>query len=101
MNPSDLLAELAAAPNLPRARCAGRHRLFDSCIEGDRTGPRGAAELAEHRDAALRVCQACPELAACGAWFTTLPRSRRPLGVVAGRVNDPKARPGHQERNTA
>lgn len=74
---SALLAELAgAAPNMPAARCAGRHELYDAAIEA-----------ASARAEALRLCSGCPELAPCGAWVDSLRPKDRPLGVVAGRLN--------------
>lgn len=87
MNPADLLAELAVAPSLPGARCAGRHELFDATIEGSTTGPAATAEVAAARAEALRLCSGCPELAPCGAWFDSLRPKDRPLGVIAGRLN--------------
>ena len=84
---ADLLDALAAAPNLPQARCVDRRDLFDAAIEADRTGPGGAADLAQAREAALSVCAACPELEPCRAWFDALPPKRRPLGVCGGRLN--------------
>ena len=35
---------------------------------------------------ALHLCADCPALEACREWFDGLPRTRRPTGVVAGRV---------------
>lgn len=83
---SSLLDELAVAPSLPGARCAGRHELYDATAEGSTNGPAGAAEVAAARTQALRLCAGCPELAPCGAWLDTLRPKDRPLGVVAGRL---------------
>jgi len=92
MNPTDVLGELAAAaPHLPAARCAGRHKLFDATIEADRAG--GAAQLDTARAEALRICSGCPEIGPCGRWLDSLPPRQRPLGVVAGRINPKKGRP--------
>lgn len=38
------------------------------------------------RQLAVRTCGQCPALAPCGQWLDGLPRSRRPGGVVAGRL---------------
>lgn len=77
-----LLDELALAPNMPAARCAGRHELYDAAIES-----------ASARTEALRLCAGCPELAPCAAWFDGLRQKHRPLGVVAGRLNIGRTRP--------
>lgn len=83
-----MLGALVGAPALPGARCRGRSHLFDDIAEG---------ELRDVMDArhqqALGLCRTCPALASCSAWFDSLPKSRRPLGVVAGKVNAP-SRPG-------
>jgi hypothetical protein len=34
-----------------------------------------------------RLCQHCPALPRCESWMDSLPRRKRPLGVVAGRLN--------------
>lgn len=77
-----LLAAVGAAPALPGARCRGRSHLFDG-------GPAG--EVDEIRAArigqALGLCHRCPALDDCRRWHDALPVSRRPVGVVAGRVN--------------
>lgn len=98
---ASLLDELAVAPNMPAARCAGRHELYDATIEANRTGPGGAAELTAARDAALAICRACPELDACGAWFDSLPRTKRPRGVCAGRINNYGTAKGRQKQDKA
>ncbi len=84
VDPTGLMAALALAPNLPGARCAGRHKLFDATIEGTRTGPD--IEVAQARAEALRLCAGCPELGPCGRWLAALPKSQRPAGVVAGQL---------------
>ncbi|ORA66029.1 hypothetical protein BST23_11925 [Mycolicibacterium elephantis] len=76
---ADLLAELAASPNLTGAACRGRHDLFDPV---DRDDPRVAE--------AVRICQTqCPALEACHAWLASTPSTRRPSGVVAGTLIAP------------
>ena len=86
---ADLFGALAGAPNLPAARCAasGQWRLFDKTVEGDRTGPGGAVELAQARTEALAECRACPELAPCRQWFDRLAPRHKPLGVIAGVIH--------------
>lgn len=70
---------VAAVPELPRAACRGRHKLFD----GDTAADRVRAE---------RICRdECPALGRCRRWFTSLPVSRRPSGVVAGKFRDGSA----------
>ncbi|WP_369816626.1 hypothetical protein [Mycobacterium sp. E740] len=77
---TDLFACLGGVPALPGAACRGRHDLFD----GETTADRIAAE---------RLCRdACPALGACRRWVASLPKSRRPVGVVAGRFVDPVRR---------
>ena len=76
-----LLSSLAGVPVLSGARCRGRHHLFDEA----------AADEQEHVTAArhaqaLRICQSCPALDACTGWVDSLPASKRPPGVIAGRI---------------
>ncbi|HPY26001.1 MAG TPA: hypothetical protein PLK19_16960 [Mycobacterium sp.] len=76
-------------PALPGARCRGRHHLFDDAAQGE---PADTVE-ARHRQA-IRLCQRCPALEPCQTWLDSLPPSRRPAGVVAGRINSrPPGRP--------
>lgn len=79
-------------PDLPGARCRGRHELFDATIRGRRDASAtlpSRAELAEARSEALRICAACPALTACRSWVDDMRPSRRPRGVVAGRIVEP------------
>lgn len=64
---------------LPDALCRNRSDLFD--VEHHDPDER---EYATGR--AAELCSRCPELAACSEWLDSLPRSRRPGGVVAGQV---------------
>lgn len=88
MNPfEELLSAMAKVPILRGSRCRGRHELFDpkSCDEPD--------DVAQDRHTqALRICQSCPALQPCSAWFESLPPKARPLGVVAARIWNPKQR---------
>lgn len=84
----DLLAELAVAPAFPGALCRGRPHLFDG-KSGRESTPAAEARYAQ----ALALCERCPSLERCGDWLDGLPRSRRPLGVVAGRIRAPKDNP--------
>lgn len=95
-----LLSELAIAPNMPAARCAGRHELFDGTIEATRIGRTAAAELADARTEAKRLCSGCPELARCAAWVDALPKKDRPQGVIAGRLNV-RTQPSKPRKRTA
>lgn len=79
MTLASLLASLAAAPSLPDASCRGLWDTFDPGRQED------TEALHERHRTALRVCERCPELAPCRAWLDGLPKTERPLGVVAGR----------------
>ena len=93
-----MLTALFDTPDLPQARCRGRHQLFDASIEADRPGPGGAADLAEIREACMNICLGCPEMETrCRPWVDSLPRSKRPLGVCGGRLTSPK-QPKQDER---
>lgn len=82
---ADLAAAIGVAPALRGARCRGRSHLFD-CGE-----PHEPAELVAQRHAqALSLCRACPSLGPCSEWLDSLPRSNKPLGVIAGQVHGPK-----------
>ncbi|MED5815727.1 hypothetical protein VST63_25490 [Mycolicibacterium sp. 050232] len=80
-----LLAAVGAAPALPGARCRGKHHLFDEA------GKNEAPETADQRhQQALGLCRLCPALASCEQWFDKLHNSKRPHGVIAGRVIKPR-----------
>ncbi|OWL97005.1 hypothetical protein B7435_26835 [Mycolicibacterium peregrinum] len=87
-----LLEAVGAAPALPGARCRGRHHLFDEA------GKHEAPETAAQRHAqAVGLCTHCTALTSCQQWFDALPRSKRPPGVVAGKI--PRAeRPGRPKK---
>lgn len=90
-----LLDALGAAPALPGARCRGKAHLFDEA------GKHEAPETTAQRHAqAAGLCQGCTALASCAAWFDSLPRTRRPLGVVAGRVPTTPRRAGRPTGTT-
>lgn len=83
---TNLLAAIGAAPALPGARCRGKAHLFDE------RQPDEAPETAQQRHTqALGLCQHCTALASCQTWFGTLTPAKRPHGVIAGRVIQPKA----------
>jgi WhiB family redox-sensing transcriptional regulator len=73
--PISLPATITQLPDLTGAACAGRSDLFDL-----------AAGPPRHREA-IALCARCPVLAACRAWFASLPAAERPVGVIAGRVH--------------
>jgi WhiB family redox-sensing transcriptional regulator len=80
-----LIASLAGAPALPGARCRGRHHLFDPAAPGE------AAPVVEQRHAqALGLCSHCPSLDRCQDWVDSLPKGKKPFGVVAGAVRMPR-----------
>jgi hypothetical protein len=81
----ELLSALAGTPSFPGASCRGKHHLFDAAGPGE--DPDTVAAM--HAQA-LALCSRCPSLARCEDWFASLPSKKRPLGVVAGRVNNPK-----------
>jgi len=83
VNPDEfqsLLSAAAGVPVLPGARCRGRHHLFDPAAADE---PEPVTEARHHQ--AVRICQSCPALTACGSWVDSLPASKRPPGVIAGR----------------
>lgn len=86
MSPVGSLFVALGVPALPGARCRGRSRLFDP----GRKGERAEVVAQRHRQAAM-LCGSCPSLAPCAAWLESLKPSRRPTGVVAGRVIEPRS----------
>jgi hypothetical protein len=82
-----LLGSMRRAPRLPGAACRGKWALFDPA-EPTET----ADETRNRHQAALAACQSCPALAECKQWIESLKPRHRPLGVVAGRINEPKKR---------
>lgn len=88
---------LASTVRLPGAACAGRPELFDPAGEYE---PRQS--VIRRHEAAARMCTfTCPALDECRAWFTTLPPSRRPSGVVAGHRPPISAAPGRPRKASA
>jgi hypothetical protein len=87
----ELLSALAGIPAMPDALCRGQWALFD---ESNDPGAIGAA---------IEICNLCPEMSRCGEWLNSLRPKDRPLGVVAGRVNNsqPVGRPRKTPENTA
>lgn len=82
-NWADLSRVLGALPDLAGALCVGRSGLFDS------PEPGADRELAEYQKArALSLCARCPVLDACTEWLNSLPKSKRPSGIVAGRTRN-------------
>lgn len=99
--PADLFAALIGAPSLPGAACAGRWSLFDAPEPG--ADPDDAAY---RQQVALRLCRTCPALTRCAEWVDSLPKSKRPTGVIAGQLHTPRTvgRPAsttRKERKTA
>jgi hypothetical protein len=80
-----LLAAIAGAPALHGARCRGKGHLFDEAA------PNEDPEVVAARHAqAIGLCSRCPSLTRCTEWFEALPPRKRPPGVVAGQVHQPK-----------
>lgn len=77
----DLIAALTVGPALPGARCRGRHELFDPPEHDE-----GPPKQRQRQATALPICNACPALDPCKTWLESLPKDRRPQGVVAGLV---------------
>lgn len=83
MNPfEELLSAMAGVPVLAGALCRGRHALFDPKHEGEHDDVAATRHLQ-----ALGLCQRCPALDACEIWVASLPKSKRPAGVIAGQLN--------------
>lgn len=85
ITPAGLFAALAGAPSLPGARCRGRSHLFDPA--GDHEPP---PTVEARHNQALGLCAHCPSLDRCAAWVDSLPKTRRPEGVIAGRLHRAK-----------
>ncbi|QFS89496.1 hypothetical protein FIV07_01995 [Mycobacterium sp. THAF192] len=86
-NPKDLFGALSGAPTLAGARCRGHWNLFDPREDRE---DKGAAS--DRHEQALGLCRLCPALTDCSEWFDSLPRAKRPQGVIAGRVYPAPAR---------
>ncbi|MFN8090550.1 MAG: hypothetical protein U0R81_16570 [Mycobacterium sp.] len=84
---TDLLLALAGVPALPGARCRGRSHLFDEAPPGE--DPEVTGYRHQH---ALTLCRGCTALASCTEWVGSLPKSKRPPGVVAGQVRESGSR---------
>ncbi|OCB14151.1 hypothetical protein A5717_11615 [Mycolicibacterium porcinum] len=77
---AELLADLArAVPDLPGAACRGHQDVMDVADGRDRSAIA----------AAQQICARCPALQECEAWLDSIPKARRPSGVVAGRFLAP------------
>jgi WhiB family redox-sensing transcriptional regulator len=81
---AEFVGQLGDVPQLPGARCRGRHELFDATINGTRGSDPGNVEYA--RSAAEQLCQACPALADCRRWLNSLTPHSRPAGITAGQL---------------
>jgi hypothetical protein len=74
------VSALRGIPALPSPQlCRNRSAMFDATDEI-------AAQPA------IRLCGQCVALQACGDWLDSLPPSKRPPGVTAGRAHDPDSR---------
>lgn len=71
------LADALDAPRLEGAACLGKSDLMDPPEPGEDTDRLAQAKA---------VCRGCPALKQCRAWLNSLPRNKKPSGVVAGRV---------------
>jgi hypothetical protein len=79
-----ILDAIAAAPALERGLCVGHWDLWDA------TDDPAAV------DHAVRLCLECPVLTSCRQYVDSLPKSKRPPGVVAGELHTgtPKRKAG-------
>lgn len=75
-----LVADVVA-PKLNGALCLDKWALFDAADSGD--DPLVVEELNRQ---AITLCRRCLALTDCGAWLNSLPRTKRPTGVVAGQI---------------
>ncbi|OBA65779.1 hypothetical protein A5633_03395 [Mycolicibacterium elephantis] len=75
------MARVLDAPLLEGAACLGKSDLMD---------PPDAGEDPDHQNGRLarakRLCRTCPALNPCRSWLNTLPRNKKPTGVVAGQL---------------
>jgi hypothetical protein len=76
-----LLGSLLGVPSLPGARCRGRSHLFDPPEHHEHP-----ETVAQRHAQAISLCSACPARRPCREWLDGLTPSKRPLGVVAGRI---------------
>lgn len=83
----DLLGAMRRAPKLADAACRGMWAVFDPAEHGE-----DPADTADRHHGAITLCRSCPALDACEQWFNDLPPRLRPIGVVAGRIHEPKPR---------
>lgn len=88
-----LLAAISAAPELPGAACVGMSAAFDPAEHGE---PATDVEYRHH--VALHLCRTCSALASCTEWFDSLKPSKRPVGVIAGQINQPRL-PGRPRKD--
>lgn len=80
---------LADPAAFERARCVGRHELFDA-----RQDHESPLALAQRHQVAVDICTGCPCLAPCADLYRTLPRAARGFGVWAGRSREATATEG-------
>jgi hypothetical protein len=78
----NLFDAIGLAPSLPGARCRGKHHLFDEAASGE-----DSATVAARHNQALGLCSRCPSRSRCEAWFLELRPRKRPVAVIAGRIN--------------
>jgi len=76
---------LFGIPDLPSAACWGRWDLFDP--EREREPGQPVEDPHDRHQLAISIClHACPVVDECREWVDSLKPSKRPPGVVAGRV---------------
>lgn len=82
----DHLSDLAS-PSFSGARCADEWQLFDLA-----SGHGNSFEVIDARAAAIALCESCPVLQTCRAYFDSLPPRQRARGVIAGQMNNKRSR---------
>jgi hypothetical protein len=87
---------LTGAPALPGAKCRGRAHLFN-----DAEPDENPETVAARHTQALGLCKLCPSRTRCEGWYLGLPKLKRPIGVIAGRLNPQERRPPARPRNSA
>lgn len=80
-----LASSLSGIPDLPGAACRGRCDLFDP--EREREPGQSPEDPHDRHQLAKSICvNECPCMDACRSYVESLSPSKRPIGVVAGKV---------------
>ena len=90
-----LIGALNGIPHLPGALCKGRAADFD-----EQAADEDDDDAVQRQLHALDLCRACPSLDACESWFLSLAPSKKPVGVIAGRIHR-QPTPRQRRKDTA